>query len=179
LPGVWRTRVGYAGGSLKNPTYHRLGDHTESFQVDFDPATTSYEALLEVFWRSHNPCGGAWSRQYMSAVFYHDDAQKKAAEAARDKVAAARGTVKTPILPVGTFTLAEDYHQKYELRNDELVGRELRALFATDAEFVASTAAARANAAVAGAFPRERLLKEIDRYGLGEKARERLLAHAR
>jgi peptide-methionine (S)-S-oxide reductase len=171
--------VGYAGGTLPNPTYRRLGDHTESFQVDFDPAATSYEALLEVFWKSHNPCGGSWSRQYMSAVFVHSDAQKKAAEASRDQVAAVRGAVKTPILPVGTFTLAEDYHQKYELRNDDVAGKELRALFATDGEFVASTAAARANAAVAGAFPRERLLREIDRYGLSERARARLLAYTR
>jgi methionine-S-sulfoxide reductase len=168
--------VGYAGGTLKNPTYHKLGDHTESFQVDFDPKVLGYEALLELFWKSHNPCGKAWSRQYMSAVFYHDEAQKKAAEAARDRVAAARGPVNTPILPVGTFTLAEDYHQKYELRGDDVLGKELRAMFATDAEFVASTAAARANAAVAGAFPRERLLKEIDRYGLSPEGKARLLA---
>ena len=171
--------MGYAGGTLKNPTYHKLGDHTESFQVDFDPAVLSYETLLEHFWKSHNPCGSSWSRQYMSAVFTHSDAQKKAAEAARDRVAVKRGAVKTPILPVGTFTPAEDYHQKYELRGADVLGKEFAAMFATDAEFVASTAVARANAAVAGVLPRERLLREIDRYGLSPAGRERLLAYAR
>lgn len=176
---MWRTRVGYAGGTLANPTYHRLGDHTESFQVDFDPKATSYEALLEVFWKSHNPCGGSWNRQYMSAVFYHSDVQKKAAEAARDRVAEKRGAVKTPILPVGTFTLAEDYHQKYELRGERELGPEFAALFKTDAEFVNSTAVARANAAVAGQLSRERLLKEVERYGLSDAGRARLLGYAR
>jgi peptide-methionine (S)-S-oxide reductase len=164
---------------LKDPTYHKLGDHTESFQVDFDPAVISYDALLQLFWKSHNPCGSAWSRQYMSAVFYHSEAQKKAAEAARAKVAEARGTVKTPVLPVGTFTPAEDYHQKYELRNEPELGREFAAMFRNDAEFVASTAVARANAAVAGVLPRERLLKEIDRYGLSDAGRARLLGYGR
>jgi peptide-methionine (S)-S-oxide reductase len=179
LPGVWRTRVGYAGGTLKSPTYHKLGDHTESFQVDFDPAVLPYDTLLELFWKSHNPCASAWSRQYMSAIFYHGDAQKKAAEAARDRVAEKRGAVKTPILPIGTFTPAEDYHQKYELRGADVLGKEFASMFATDAEFVASTAVARANAAVAGVLPRERLLREIDRYGLSPAGRERLLAYAR
>lgn len=171
--------MGYAGGTLKNPTYHHLGDHTESFQVDFDPAVISYGALLELFFKSHNPCAGAWNRQYMSAVFYHDEAQKAAAEAARAKTAETRGPVKTPLLPVGTFTLAEDYHQKYELRGEELLGKEFRAMFATDAEFVSSPAVARANAVVAGAFSKERLLLEIDKYGLSAAGRARLLAYAR
>ena len=171
--------MGYAGGTLANPTYHRMGDHTESFQVDFDPAVLSYEALLEIFWKGHNPCASAWSRQYMSAIFYHSDAQKKAAESARDRVAEKRGAVKTPILPVGTFTRAEDYHQKYELRNESELSKELAALFGSDGEFVDSTAVARANAAVAGVLPRERLLKEVDRYGLGEAGRKRLLAYAK
>jgi len=171
--------VGYAGGTLKNPTYHRLGDHTESFQVDFDPAVLSYDALLKLFFESHNPCAEAWSRQYMSALFFHSDAQKKAAEAARERVAEKRGPVKTPLLPVGTFTLAEDYHQKYELRGDKELAREFGAMFASDADFVRSTAVARANAAIAGYVPRERLRNEIERYGLSEEGRRRLLAYAK
>ena len=115
----------------------------------------------------------------MSAVFYHSDAQKKAAEAARDRVAEKRGAVKTPILPVGVFTRAEDYHQKYELRNEAGLYKELAALFGNDGEFVDSTAVARANAAVAGVLPRERLLKEVERYGLSPEGRERLLAYAK
>jgi peptide-methionine (S)-S-oxide reductase len=171
--------VGYAGGTLKDPTYHHLGDHTESFQVDFDPKVLSYDALLDLFWSSHNPCAEAWSRQYMSAVFTHDDAQKAAAEAARERLAEKRGKVRTPVLPVGIFTIAEDYHQKYELRGDRELAAEFGSLFASDADFVRSTAVARANAVVAGCLSRERLLKEIERYGLGGEGRRRLLAYAK
>ena len=165
--------MGYAGGTLAHPTYHRLGDHTESFQVDFDPGVTSYEKLLEVFWASHNPCGKTWSRQYMSAVFYHDDRQKRLAEAARDRIPGAR----TPILPVGTFTPAEDYHQKYELQNDDVLKREFRAMYPSEADFMNSTAAARVNALVAGHG--KGLREEIARYGLSEEGRRRLLAYLR
>lgn len=171
--------MGYAGGTLERPTYHRIGDHSEAFQVDFDPAAISYEALLELFWRSHNPCGSVWSLQYRSAVFVHDEGQRRAAEASRERVAAARGGVTTPVLPAGIFTIAEDYHQKYELRNEPVLGPSFAAMFPGDAAFVASTAVARANAAVAGALPRALLLREIDRYGLGAAGRERLLAYAR
>lgn len=177
MPGVWRTRVGYAGGTLKNPTYHKLGDHTESFQVDFDPKVLSYEALLELFWKSHNPCGKAWSRQYMSAVFYHDEAQRKAAEAARDRVAAARGTVNTPVLPAGTFTLAEDYHQKYELRCTAELIKEFKAIFPNEKEFTNSTAAARVNGYIGGRGTLEQLKKEIDLLGLSPEGKKRLQAY--
>lgn len=171
MPGVWRTRVGYAGGTLANPTYHRLGDHTEAFQVDFDPAVVTYEKLLEVVFASHNPCGKTWSRQYMSAVFHHDDRQKRLAEAARDRIPGAR----TPVLPVGVFTPAEDYHQKYELQNDELLKREFRAMYPGEADFMNSTAAMRANAIVAGNGTA--LRGEAGRYGLSEEARRRLLSY--
>ena len=57
--------MGYTGGTLKDPTYHNLGDHTESIQVDYDPAKTTYDKMLDVIWTCHNPCGAAWSRQYM------------------------------------------------------------------------------------------------------------------
>ncbi|MDZ7761250.1 MAG: peptide-methionine (S)-S-oxide reductase [Desulfovermiculus sp.] len=66
-----RTRVGYSGGKKPNPTYHDLGDHTETLQVDYDPEAVSYPKLLEVFWESHSPEQSALSRQYMAAVFYH------------------------------------------------------------------------------------------------------------
>jgi len=71
--GVVRTRVGYTGGSTKNPTYHSLGDHTETVQIDYDPTQISFEELLDVFWDSHRPTQRAWSRQYMAAVFFHNE----------------------------------------------------------------------------------------------------------
>lgn len=169
--------MGYTGGTLKDPTYRKLGDHTESFQVDFDPAKISYERLLEIFWSSHNPCAGSYSRQYMSAIFVHDDGQRKAAEASREKVAAKAGAVKTPILKLEKFYLAEDYHQKYELRNNGTLMREFAAIYPNDADFVNSTAAARVNAYLGGSGTKERLEKEIDRLGLSETGRKILRAH--
>ena len=75
-----RTRVGYSGGTKENPTYHDLGDHTETVQIDYDPTRVSYDKLLEIFWKSHNPRYQSRSRQYMIAVFYQDAEQKKRAE---------------------------------------------------------------------------------------------------
>ena len=79
IEGVIRTRVGYAGGRLKAPTYTHIGDHTETVQVDYDPAQITYAELLEVFWQGHNPRSRPYSRQYMAAVFYHNQEQKELA----------------------------------------------------------------------------------------------------
>lgn len=119
MPGVVRTRVGYAGGTTANPTYHRLGDHTETLQLEYDPERISYQELLDEFWASHNPAERPWSRQYMAAIFYHDGEQKRLAEASRDRVAATLGqATTTAILPAGEFYRAEDYHQKYSWKAD-------------------------------------------------------------
>ena len=74
-----RTRVGYAGGTKKNPTYHDLGDHSETVQMDYDPTVISYTKLLDVFWDSHDPSLPSDSKQYMSIIFYHNDKQKELA----------------------------------------------------------------------------------------------------
>lgn len=139
-----RTRVGYAGGTKKDPTYRDLGDHTETIEIEFDPKVISYEALLEVFWKSHSPSSDAWSRQYMNAVFCNSEAQRKAAEAKLD------GEVKTKILPATKFTNAEDYHQKYRLRSHRDLDAALHKLYPDEAAFRDSTAAARANAILSG-----------------------------
>ncbi len=81
-------------------------------QVDYDPRQVSYGALLEKFWEGHEPTDQSWSRQYMAAVFYRDDGQRRAAEASKARLEAKLGRkISTAILPLGTFTLAEDYHQ--------------------------------------------------------------------
>jgi peptide methionine sulfoxide reductase MsrA len=69
--GVIRTRVGYAGGTKADPSYHSLGDHSETVEVVYNPEVVSYESMLKVFWESHNPVNRSWSRQYMSAIFYY------------------------------------------------------------------------------------------------------------
>jgi peptide-methionine (S)-S-oxide reductase len=164
---VVRTRVGYTGGRTPNPTYRNLGDHTESFQVDYDPKEITYEQLLEMFWASNNHCAQAWSRQYISAVFYGNDEQQRLALKTKAQAAARQGRpVTTEVQPLGTFYVAEDYHQKYLLRRKADLMREFRAMYPSDADFMNSTAAARVNGFVAGNGTPEQLEKEIDSYGL-------------
>jgi peptide-methionine (S)-S-oxide reductase len=130
-PGVWSTAVGYAGGSTPHPTYEEVCSgqtgHTEAVLVVYDPALTSYEQLLSVFWESHDPTQGMGQgndvgTQYRSAIYYADGDQRTAAEAARtaygDRLARARyGAITTDIAPAGPFYYAEGYHQQYLAKN--------------------------------------------------------------
>jgi peptide-methionine (S)-S-oxide reductase len=172
---VVRTRVGYCGGTLKDPTYHNLGDHTESIQVDYDPAKATYDQMLDLVWSCHNPCGSAWSRQYMSAIFYAGEEQKKAILASKARLEEKLGKpVKTAILPLAKFYLAEDYHQKYELRGTAELLKEFKAIYPDEKDFLNSTAAARVNGYLAGRGTREQLKKEIDLLGLSAEGKARL-----
>jgi peptide-methionine (S)-S-oxide reductase len=173
---VVRTRVGYAGGKKKDPTYQSLGDHTETIQIDYDPAVISYEGLLKIFWASHDGSQTPWSRQYASILFYHGEEQKKlAAESLDREQAVKRRTIYTEILPAGEFYRAEDYHQKYSLRHDAPLMKEIRAMIPDEKGFVDSTLAARLNGFLGGEGTSKLLEEEIDRYGLSPAARKRLL----
>jgi peptide-methionine (S)-S-oxide reductase len=172
---VLRTRVGYAGGTKKDPTYHSLGDHTETLQVDYDPRLVSYADLLEVFWKSHDPTVGAWSQQYMSAVFYANEEQKKLAEASKGPLSRRLNKpILTQILPLDQFYLAEGYHQKHSLRQDKDILREFAVIYPREADLVNSTAAARVNGYLSGYGTAEKLEEEIDRLGLSAASSERL-----
>jgi peptide-methionine (S)-S-oxide reductase len=132
-PGVWTTAVGYEGGYTPNATYQEVCSgrtgHAESVRVVFDPSKTSYEALLRVFWASHDPTqgmrqGNDVGTQYRSAIFVHDDAQGAAAEASKaafqqELTAAGYGEIQTEIVgpPAPEFFFAEDYHQQYLVAN--------------------------------------------------------------
>jgi peptide-methionine (S)-S-oxide reductase len=173
---VVRTRVGYAGGAKQDPTYRDLGDHTESVQVDYDPAQTSYERLLAVFWATHNACAVSDSRQYMSAVFYHNEAQKKLALDTRAREQSKRSDrITTAILPVKAFYVAEDYHQKYLLREEAGLIKEFSAMYPNPRDFMNSTAAARVNGYLGGHGSKEMLRKEIEQLGLSPDAQQTLL----
>jgi peptide-methionine (S)-S-oxide reductase len=160
---------------VPNPTYHHLGDHTETVEIDFDAAVISYEQLLEIFWRSHSPGQPAWSRQYRAVIFYHGEGQKALALKTRDQVAARmRGPVSTDILPAGPFTLAEGYHQKYYLRQrPELLG-EFEAIYPTPEALAGSTAATRVNGYLAGYGTPAELQAELNGLGLSPDARREL-----
>lgn len=117
LPGVFRTRVGYAGGTTKSPTYQTLGDHTETTEIEFDPARISYGELLQQFWQKHDPYRPE-KPQYQSAIFTVGAAQATAARKSLDDAAEASGRKPTTrVEPLSGFTPAEEYHQKYYEKN--------------------------------------------------------------
>ena len=130
-PGVFSTAVGYAGGFTPNPTYEEvcsgLTGHTEVVLVIFDPQQTSYEALLQVFWESHNPTqgmrqGNDQGTQYRSALYCSDEAQLQQAQASAERYQQALsrsglGTITTEIRLAPTFYYAETYHQQYLAKN--------------------------------------------------------------
>jgi peptide-methionine (S)-S-oxide reductase len=173
---VVRTRVGYAGGTSQNPTYYNLDGHSETIQIDYDPTRITYEELLDVFWDSHNPTVLPWSQQYMSIIFYHNDEQRRLATESQERVEAALGKkVVTVITPFSAFYQAEDYHQKYYLRQDPVLMQDLRAIYPDAQDFTDSTAAARLNGYVGGYGDPETLEAELSSYGLSEAGQTRLL----
>lgn len=177
VPGVVRTRVGYCGGEKQEPTYHDLGNHTETVEVDFDPGQISYEELLELFFDSHDPVRPAIKRQYASIIFYHDDEQREAAHAAAARAADEAGAdLSTDILEAPRFWRAEDYHQKYKLQSHDQIFEEFRAIFDDFDALVDSTAVARANGYVAGHGSDAQFADEADRLGLSDEALEAIRA---
>ena len=167
-----RTRVGYTGGTTPAPTYRAMGDHTEALQVDFDPRVLSYEALLDRLWRSHDPTRSRGSVQYRAAIWVHDETQRAIATATGEAAARARsGSLMTAIEPLGVFTRAEDYHQKWSLRKAKTVTLELVERFGSDRAMVDSTEAARANGLLRGYGELERLVRTL---GLSERAEKAL-----
>jgi peptide-methionine (S)-S-oxide reductase len=131
LPGVYTTAAGYAGGFTNNPTYEEVCSgqtgHTEVVLVVYDPAKTSYDELLRVFWESHDPTqgmrqGNDVGTQYRSAIYTFDADQARAAAASKatyeDRLrAAGHGAITTEIAPAPAFYYAEDYHQQYLDKN--------------------------------------------------------------
>ena len=129
IPGVLETRVGYAGGTFRKPTYKDVttGEtgHAETVEVVFDPKRISYEELLGYFFRMHDPTtpnrqGHDIGTQYRSAIFYHDDEQRRTAERVKEQVERSgkwKGKILTEIVPAGEFYTAEDYHQKYLVKH--------------------------------------------------------------
>ncbi|ODT97791.1 MAG: peptide-methionine (S)-S-oxide reductase [Planctomycetes bacterium SCN 63-9] len=125
IPGVIDVEVGYTGGHTTDPTYKEVctdtTGHAEVVRVTYDPAVVSYETLLDHFWTIHDPTqlnrqGPDFGKQYRSAIFYHNEQQRQAAEASKSRLDAI-GTLKRPvvtqIVPAAPFYRAEEYHQRY------------------------------------------------------------------
>jgi peptide-methionine (S)-S-oxide reductase len=131
VPGVYSTAVGYAGGYTPNPTYEEvcsgLTGHAEVVRVIYDPTVISYEALLRVFWESHDPTqgmrqGNDAGTQYRSAIYVLNEKQREEAEESKRIYqtrleAAGKGAITTEILDAPMFYYAEDYHQQYLAKN--------------------------------------------------------------
>lgn len=129
LRGVEKVISGYAGGSVPSPTYEQVctgrTGHAEAVQIVFDPAAISYDELLEVFWKTHDPTtpnrqGNDVGPQYRSVIFYHDEEQRQRAERSRRALEASgfyRNPVVTEMVAYTNFYPAEAYHQDYYLKN--------------------------------------------------------------
>lgn len=127
VDGVVSTTSGYAGGKVGNPTYQQVSaggtGHTEVVRIVYDPAKVSYQQLLDVFWKNVDPLAADkqfcdTGDQYRSAIFYHDEEQRKLAEAAKKSVQGKfKEPVQTQIAAAGAFYPAEDYHQDYYKKN--------------------------------------------------------------
>lgn len=140
------TLVGYAGGSTEKPTYRSIGDHSETVLVEFDPAQVSYAALLEVFWANHDPTAKPYLTQYRNAVFTTSEQQRQTAEDSRRQLAERTGRpVQTAIEAAGSFTQAEDYHQKYYLQRVAPLMAELQQRYPDRQQLYRSAVAARLN----------------------------------
>ena len=129
LPGVISTTVGYTGGHVENPTYEQVcadtTGHAEAVQIVFDSTKTTYSELLEVFWRNINPTTvnqqfSDYGTQYRTAIFYHDETQKKLALQSKEALEASGkfdAPIVTEIVPASVFYPAEENHQMYYKKN--------------------------------------------------------------
>lgn len=129
LKGVHSVMSGYSGGSMNEPSYDAVTSgktgHAEAIQIEFDPSVISYEKLLEIFWRTHDPTtpnqqGNDVGPQYRSVIFYHSEAQRETAQNLKEKLETSGdydSPIVTEIVPFEKFYTAEEYHQNFYNNN--------------------------------------------------------------
>lgn len=167
--GVISVKSGYTGGTKVNPTYHSLGDHTEAVDIQYDPKEVSYDKLLKTFWDNHDPTD-FHSRQYMSAIYYHNEEQKDLADRSiSNQQIRYQRTIKTELVAASTFYDAEEYHQKYYLRH---VTTLFGTLGLSGKELNDSYVAAKLNGYIAGYGNYEEFVELSKSFGLSEHQRE-------
>ncbi len=150
IDGVVRTRAGYAGGTKPDPTYHALGNHTEVFQVDYDPATLDYTDLLERVFQGHDPHQQTRKTQYQNIVFAGTSEQQATLASYLDANGYDADAIETRIEQLSRFYLAEDYHQKHDLRARESLLNIFKEAGYDDEQLRESPAAATLNGFAAG-----------------------------
>ena len=148
--------------------------------MDYDPSVITYEKLLDVFWDGHSPMSRSVSSQYGSVIFYHDEEQRRLAEASKERREAEVGRqLATEIVAYSKFWRAEDYHQKYRLRGVTELMAEFQDIYPDADDFVDSTAAARVNGYIGGNGTVEQVEAVIEELGLSDEGQESLLGIAR
>ena len=176
IRGVIRTRVGYAGGTTENPTYRDLADHIETVQLNYQPARLSFAELLDIFFSHHKPTGSPWKRQYISAIFYHNQAQKELAIEAKQRASAQfKQDINTAIQPYKDFYAAEDRHQKYKLQRQAFLLAEIGKHYPNFSALVSSTLAARLNGYLYGYGRKEDLEALLQISDLSSGTKEAIL----
>ncbi|OKL37700.1 peptide-methionine (S)-S-oxide reductase MsrA [Domibacillus mangrovi] len=178
LPGIIRTRVGFAGGTKESPTYRSMGDHTETIEVDFNPEMLSFEEILHVFWNNHTSTNRVnyKERQYMSILFYHDEQQKEAILNVKKELEDERKeTIETEVVPYSGFALAEAHHQKYYLKRFSIAIDLLNTHYPSVDAFTHSTLIARLNGFVREFGTLNDIKNEVSEWNIREDSREIVL----
>jgi len=166
VDGVVRTRVGYAGGSKPDPSYHALGDHTEAVQVDYDSGECSYRDLLAIAFRNHDPRRQTRTVQYQNIVFTESSEQRESLAAFLDERGLDPDGIETRVEPLSRFYPAEAYHQKYNLKSKRWAMDAFEEAGYDETAIRESPAAAVLNAHVSGHDV------ELDRLLAGQPRRE-------
>lgn len=174
IPGVIRTRVGFAGGTTAAPTYRNMGDYTETIEVEFDPAVVALEELLRVFWRNHYPNRDEYrGRQYISLLHYRSEEQLRVINRIKTEAEEDLGEpIETEIQPFTEFWLAEERHQKYYLKRYPKTLEQLSHLYSSEEELIHSTFAARINGFVKGFITKEVLLADFNTWSIHQTDRD-------
>lgn len=178
LPGIIRTRVGFAGGTKEDPMYRSMGDHTETIEVDFNPEVLSYEKILHIFWSHHTSTNRVnyKERQYMSILFYHDEQQKKTILNVKKELEDERKeTIETEIVPYSGFTMAEEHHQKYYLKRFSIAVDLLNSHYPSVDAFTHSTLTARLNGFVREFGTLNDIKNEVTEWDICEDSRQIVL----
>ncbi|AZN41868.1 peptide-methionine (S)-S-oxide reductase [Paenibacillus albus] len=171
IRGIIRTRVGYAGGTLDQPTYRQLGDHTETVEMDYDTRILSLENVLDIFWSNHNPVNinDYKGRQYQSLILYRDQNQLDVIQKVMKKrEEQGKGKPDTELASFNRFYPAEDRHQKYYLKRYPSAIEELSKLFPSPQELTNATLAARLNGLAKGYTNLRTILDEIHTWPISE-----------
>ena len=168
--------MGYAGGTTKNPAYYNIDGHAETVQIDYNPAVISYNELLNIFWKEHDPSFGPYSGQYRSMIFYNNEEQKQLALESKQREEANKSKkMYTEIMPFSAFYLAEDYHQKSYLRLFPEILGEYERIYPDLSNFINSTAVTRVNGYLGGYGTIEDLERNLSSLGLSASSTKSLL----